>query len=102
MAALLFILSWFLAGAPGLPEIRGYDLANKKVEPIKLPKELSEASGLAFATNGNLLCHNDEKGIVYELDYRTGNIRKRFSLGNFRLIATTSKGLRRKATRFLW
>jgi uncharacterized protein YjiK len=90
------IFSWFLAGPQGVAEIRGYDFENKKIDHIKLPKELSEASGLAFAANGNLLCHNDERAAIYELDYRTGKILKHFSLGKFVAYRSDLEGIATK------
>jgi uncharacterized protein YjiK len=81
MAFLLFVFGWLAAGAGDLPEIKGYDLSDKKAEHLKFPKELTEASGLAFDSQGHLLGHNDEKGVIYEIDYRTGNILTHFSLG---------------------
>jgi uncharacterized protein YjiK len=80
MAIFLFVLLGLRLGGEEVPEIKGYDFENKKIDYVKLPKELSEASGLAFS-NGRLLCHNDEQGIVYELDHRTGAVRLRFFVG---------------------
>lgn len=81
MIILLFILLRWQAGSKDLPEIRGYDFNNKKIESMKLANELSEASGLAFTSEGRLFVHNDEQGIIYEIDHRTGSIRRRFFLG---------------------
>ncbi len=83
MAILLFILVRLLLGANDLPAIKGYDFASKKNLQHKLPRELSEASGLSFTKDGRLLCHNDEQGVVYEVDYHTGQISSRFYLGKF-------------------
>jgi uncharacterized protein YjiK len=82
MTNLLFILFWLQAGRD-LPEITSYDFSSKKIAPVKLPKELNEASGLTFTHDGRLLGHNDEQGIIYEIDFRTGAIRQRFSLGKY-------------------
>ncbi|MDZ7360490.1 MAG: SdiA-regulated domain-containing protein [candidate division KSB1 bacterium] len=80
MTFFLFILLGLRLGGGEVPEIKGYDFENKKIDYVKLPNELSEASGLAFS-NERLLCHNDEQGIVYELDHRTGAVRRRFFVG---------------------
>lgn len=64
-----------------VPEIAAYDLAAKSPRVVKLPKGLREISGLAFTEDDRLLCHNDEAGIVFEVDYRIGKIVKRFYLG---------------------
>ena len=53
-------------------------------EPVarwELPAMLAEISGLALTRDGRLLAHGDETGDVYEIDYRTGLVAKRFSLG---------------------
>lgn len=46
-----------------------------------LPKGLSEISGIALTPDGRLLAHNDEAGLVFEIDYRRGMVVKRFMLG---------------------
>jgi uncharacterized protein YjiK len=46
-----------------------------------LPKTLSEISGIAATPDGRLLGHNDEAGMVYEIDYRRGMVVKQFRLG---------------------
>jgi uncharacterized protein YjiK len=96
MKILLLFLPWLLAGGEVAPEIKGYDFSNKKTEPLKLPKELSEASGLAFSGDGRVLCHNDERGVVYEIDYRTGNILKSFSLGKYLVYRDDLEGIAAK------
>jgi len=53
-------------------------------EPVarwELPAMLAEISGLALTPDGRLLAHGDETGDIYEIDYRTGLVAKRFSLG---------------------
>jgi len=53
-------------------------------EPVarwELPAMLAEISGLALTANGRLLTHGDESGDLYEIDYRTGLVARRFSLG---------------------
>jgi len=53
-------------------------------EPVarwELPAMLAEISGLALTGDGRLLAHGDEAGDIYEIDYRTGLVAKRFSLG---------------------
>ncbi|MCZ6775157.1 MAG: hypothetical protein O7D34_01730 [Ignavibacteria bacterium] len=60
-----------------------YDVSDKKPLSFKLPGRISEASGLAMSEDGKLFCHDDERGVVYQLDYRTGKIVKQFSVGAF-------------------
>lgn len=47
-----------------------------------LPSRLREISGLATTGDGRLLAIDDEKAIVYELDYVHGRLVKAFALGN--------------------
>jgi uncharacterized protein YjiK len=47
---------------------------------IKLNKELKEISGLALDRDGNLIAHDDEKGIVYKLDIKSGEILSKIEL----------------------
>lgn len=68
-----------------LPEISAYDFASKSPQTVKLPKALREISGLTFTEDGRLLCHNDESGTVFEVNYQTGEIVKRFYLGRLLL-----------------
>ncbi len=59
-----------------------YDIGDKHPRAFKLPRRLSEASGLAMSEDGRLFCHNDEDAIVFEVDYTNGKIVKQFSLGS--------------------
>lgn len=90
---LIFILAWFWAGDKELPDIKGYDFSSKKIDQHKLPSELKEASGLAFTADRRLLCHNDEQGAIYEIDYRSGKIVKRFYLGRFLIYRDDLEGI---------
>jgi uncharacterized protein YjiK len=59
-----------------------YDLSDKHPQQFRLPKRLSEASGLAMSDDGRLFCHDDESATVYQVDYANGKIVKQFSLGS--------------------
>ena len=48
---------------------------------IKLPPQLKEVSGICFSDDGKLFGHNDEQGVVYQIDFKTGRIIKAFQLG---------------------
>ena len=48
----------------------------------KLPEHLKEISGLVLTADGRLLTHGDERGKVYEIDYRRGVIVKEFTVGS--------------------
>lgn len=72
-----------LACVQAQPKIAGYDFSDKDATTVSLPKALGEISGLTFTHDGRLLGHNDEAGIVFEIDYKTGKEVKRFALGTF-------------------
>lgn len=63
--------------------IKRYDLDGKHPVSRGLPKKLREASGLAVTDSGRLLTHNDELGVVYELEASSGRVMGSFSLGHF-------------------
>ena len=47
-----------------------------------LPKRLDEISGLALSTDDRLFAHDDERGVIYEIDWHRGRIVKAFALGD--------------------
>ena len=74
-----------------------YPLDPETATHWKLPRELEEVSGLAMTADNRLLAHNDERAIVFEIDYQQGSIVKAFQLadlnhpvaGDFEGIAAT-------------
>ncbi|MBI4547226.1 MAG: SdiA-regulated domain-containing protein [Ignavibacteriae bacterium] len=64
--------------------LSSYDLWNKKPVVLELPKELREISGIVVIDEERLFAHNDELGVVYQVDLHTGSIEKYFSLGKKR------------------
>ena len=48
----------------------------------KLPGRLEEISGLTMTIDNRLLAHNDERGVIFEIDYRNGSIVKAFQLAD--------------------
>jgi uncharacterized protein YjiK len=61
------------------------DSARTDTAPVAqwvLPAMLAEVSGLAVKGDGRLLAHGDERGVVYELDYRRGVLVRQFMLGD--------------------
>ena len=74
-----------------------YPLDPETATHWKLPRGLEEVSGLAMTADNRLLAHNDERAIVFEIDYRSGSIVKSFQLsdtkfpvaGDFEGIAAT-------------
>jgi uncharacterized protein YjiK len=64
--------------------VRTADSGSNREEPLArwvLPRPLSEVSGIGLTQDGRLLGHNDEAGMVFELDYRRGVVVKQFTLG---------------------
>lgn len=58
-------------------------LDSNRTDLYDLPAELFEISGLATSTDGRLFGHNDEYGVVYQIDPGSGDIVKRFTVGKF-------------------
>jgi hypothetical protein len=63
-----------------------YDLAGAAAWQEGLPAELAEISGLAFAPDGQLLAHGDERGIVWRYDLESRRAAGRFGLGDDRRV----------------
>lgn len=63
------------------PTLNRYDLSGPPKTRCKLPPRLGEASGLAMTADGRLFAHDDERAVIYQLDYVNGRIIKQFSLG---------------------
>ncbi|MVM30387.1 hypothetical protein GO755_10110 [Spirosoma sp. HMF4905] len=56
---------------------------NAPTENYKLPKELTEISGLTYFKDDKLLCVQDEEAVVYVFDTKKGNIVKDFGFGGY-------------------
>jgi uncharacterized protein YjiK len=61
--------------------ISGYDLSADAGVPVALPQSLREISGLATTADGRLFGHQDERASIKELEPRTGEVLKSFSVG---------------------
>lgn len=48
---------------------------------VPLPAQIREVSGLAVAPDGRLFAHDDEKGVIHEIDVARGTFVKSFRLG---------------------
>jgi uncharacterized protein YjiK len=59
-----------------------YDFREEASAQWRLPNRLREISGLATSADGRLFAHNDERAIVYEIDYKEGRLTKAFALGD--------------------
>lgn len=55
--------------------------ADAPAHVFRLPPLLKEISGLTIASKNSVYAHNDEHGIVHELDLRSGDIIRSFALG---------------------
>jgi uncharacterized protein YjiK len=68
-----------LAGVLGQPDTGA--ASGAAVARWVLPKSLAEISGLALTLDGRLFVHDDELGVVSQIDYRRGVVVKQFTLG---------------------
>jgi len=57
-------------------------LSDSSPHVVKLPKGLTEISGLAVASDQTIYAHNDEHGIIFEVNVSTGEPRSIFAIGN--------------------
>ncbi len=71
-------LSFYQDGSQSLAD---YSFDEDSAIQWKLPKRLREISGLAATSDNRLFGHDDEKAIIYEMDYEAGNLVKAFSMG---------------------
>ena len=60
--------------------LESYTLNEETATHWKLSSHLEEISGLAMTRDNRLLAHNDERGIIFEIDYQNGSIAKAFQL----------------------
>jgi uncharacterized protein YjiK len=61
--------------------LKNYDLNSVDNRIIYLPDVLKEVSGIAYLYEDYLLTHNDEEGIVYKINVKSGEIVSEFSIG---------------------
>lgn len=59
-----------------------YTLAAGPEAQWTLPGRLREISGLAATGDGRVFAHDDERGVIYELDHLEGRLVKAFALGD--------------------
>jgi len=70
------------AGDDGGVVLARYSFGADHFTQWKLPKRLREASGLTLTDAGALLVHDDERAVIYQIDYTLGSVVKTFALGN--------------------
>lgn len=68
-----------------------YEVENENAEVVKLPGVLNEISGITFTVDGRLFCEVDEDADIFQLDYKTGNVIKKFYVGNS-ILGTSKEG----------
>lgn len=65
----------------------------------RLPRRLAEISGLAAHPDGRVFTHDDEAGVIYEIDVTAGGLIKNFAMGDpietgdFEGLAITPEGV---------
>lgn len=62
--------------------LEDYSLEAEPAARWELPRRLREISGLAMTSDDRLLAHNDEVGVVFEIDYRDQSTVKEFQLAD--------------------
>ena len=70
-----------------------YFTGTDKPKSLKLSKKLNEISGLATTPDGRLFAHDDESGILYQLDIDNVKIVKKFFIGKRKLKKGDFEGL---------
>jgi uncharacterized protein YjiK len=69
------------AQSPAEYNLNAYVLTEESAVQWKLHKRLREISGLAATADGRVWGHDDELGIIYEIDYSEGKVVKVFAFG---------------------
>jgi uncharacterized protein YjiK len=83
LTLLLLLLPLIPDGSEEASLLSRYNLGRKKPLQFTLPSGLREASGLAISRDGRIFSHDDEQGVVYEINPADGSRVKSFSLGRF-------------------
>ncbi|MCI0449026.1 MAG: SdiA-regulated domain-containing protein [Chlorobi bacterium] len=63
-----------------------YDILSEDPKVIELPADLTEISGITFTNDNRLFAVGDEDADIFEIDYNSGSVIKRFSLGSMLVI----------------
>ena len=64
-------------------DIENYQFEDKSVTQIDLPDALLEISGITYVDGESVYAHNDEMGVIYKLNYNTGQVIKKWQIGTF-------------------
>lgn len=83
MYSLLILLFNFNFGSMNFIDsiLNKYNFSNPEFI-CNLPEELNEISGLAVSSEGKIFTHDDELGIIYQIDFTSCKIIKKFFLGD--------------------
>lgn len=83
-AALSFALSLIACTQPSAPAPapEGSLFSGDAEQQWRLPPQLAEISGLAVSLDGRVFGHDDERGVIYEIDVAAGRLVKNFALGD--------------------
>jgi uncharacterized protein YjiK len=92
IAALLICLAIAACGSTATPAIAGSLFAEAPDPPRYLPDRLREVSGLAVSPEGRLFGHDDEIGVIYQINPADGQIVKWFAVGE-RIVTGDFEGL---------
>ena len=77
----LLLLLAGCAATPATNEANATTAQEDGVRVLSLPQSLSEISGLAVASPNSLFAHDDEQGVVSEVDVATGRVMRSFTFG---------------------
>ena len=77
----LFSLSFIQCQTKKMESVNSFTSISQST--IKLPISLNEISGISYSSEGKLFGHNDEIGVVYQINQTNGKIIKRFQLGSW-------------------
>jgi len=81
--AVMFMVSCTPTSDQGAEHVENLNsLSGDSIQVLQLPPRLTEISGLAVASDQTVYAHDDEYGIIYELDISTGEAISIFALGN--------------------
>lgn len=75
-----FLFLIFSVGLISNSELSKYFNNSQLPQIILLPNELYEISGITVDDDGNFFGHNDEEGIVYQIDFHSGKILNRIRI----------------------
>ncbi len=71
-----------VAQVPESSALSRYRFTEDAATQWRLPNRLREVSGLATTPDGRLFAHDDERAIIYEIDYGAERVVKAFALGD--------------------